>query len=242
MSNPCADAATEISMTNNRPKKITPPNSLRHYRERAGLTLEEVAKGANTNHQTIQRLEVGKMRLTSEWAHRIGTALRVPHFLLGFSDSPHVYPWAASAVPVVGRFNSELRIEYSPEPLGRIGVTNRTATTVAVEITDEALPEMRGWMILYDTASRERMSPLVIQRQTSATKFISRTKDGGTWWRDIVPSHRRGYYHLEASKRRAIYDVEIEWVTEITGLDPGQKLPPIDSNPDWTTLEPNSTT
>ncbi len=57
------------------------------------------------------------MRLTPEWAERIGEVVRVPKELLAFSDDPDAYGWAVKAVPVVGSIDADLRINFSPFPV-----------------------------------------------------------------------------------------------------------------------------
>lgn len=58
-------------------------NRIKELRTLAGLTLEQVAEKADTNFQTVQRLEVGKMKLTEAWMRRLAPALGVqPHELM----------------------------------------------------------------------------------------------------------------------------------------------------------------
>ena len=52
-------------------------NRIRHYRKRAGLTLEELAKRVRTSAQTISRLETEVMTVSTDWLERIGEALGV---------------------------------------------------------------------------------------------------------------------------------------------------------------------
>ena len=138
--------------------KKWPANSLRFYRESADMTLTDVAKALKTNHQTIQRLETGKMRLTPEWAERIGEVVRVPKELLAFSDDPDAYGWAVKAVPVVGSIDADLRINFSPFPVRRIGVPNVTSNFRALELGAGSIPAFTGWTIVYDDEAHEHVS------------------------------------------------------------------------------------
>lgn len=52
-------------------------NRLREIREIKKMTLEQVAKGAETSIQQVQRLEKGDRRLTTVWITRLSKALGV---------------------------------------------------------------------------------------------------------------------------------------------------------------------
>lgn len=52
-------------------------NKLREIRLQKGLTLEDVAKAADTSNQQILRLEKGQRRLTTGWIERLSKALGV---------------------------------------------------------------------------------------------------------------------------------------------------------------------
>ena len=69
-------------------------NRIRELRRSRGLTLEEVARRANTTNQQVHRLETGQRRLTTEWMDRIGAALadigRCVSLLKSWRDLPAV--------------------------------------------------------------------------------------------------------------------------------------------------------
>lgn len=50
-------------------------NRIKELRDQRGMTLEQVAEGADTTFQQIQRLEQGKRRLTDDWMRRVAKAL-----------------------------------------------------------------------------------------------------------------------------------------------------------------------
>jgi plasmid maintenance system antidote protein VapI len=209
-------------------KKAPPPNSIRFYRQKAGLTLEGLAALLNTNHQTIGKLENRQTNLTPEWADRIGARLGgIPSGLIAFSDAPDAYLWAARSVSVIGTVDSGLQIRLRDIVGRRVGITNKPPKTVALELTDNAIAPMNGWLLLYDEDARERVSAAVLKRQERNAKFIVCLADGTAWWRRIVPSSRRGRYHLEAEHKPPVYDADIESVTEVIGFErPGLDLPP----------------
>jgi transcriptional regulator with XRE-family HTH domain len=203
--------------------KKFPPNSLNYYRKRvARMTLEQLAAALHTFQQNIGRYERRDRELTEKTAKEIAKVLGVPYELIGFSDSPDAYIWAAKAVPVIGAMNAEHLIE--PRETGlRIGVTDRPPGTVAVKLTEV---EPSGWFLLYDADAFEPVTKAVLARQDAHQKFVSRTADGRTYWRQIVPSHRRNRYHLQAKLCDPIYDIELHSVSEVLDFErPGKDLP-----------------
>ena len=212
-----------------RNRKWPSGNSLRFYREKKDWTLQEVAKALDTKHQTIQKLETGKMKLTPEWADRIGEVLRVPAKFLGFSNAPDSYSWAVKPVPVVGVVDSEMRVNFNESPQRRIGLPDASPGLRALELGKDSMPGFEGWMILYDDDAREHVTQDMLERQEQNTKFLAHVLNGDTWWRRVVPSARRGFHHLESLHKATVYDVEIDWVCEVLKFEaPGQDLPPFE--------------
>lgn len=66
------------------------PNRIREHRERANLTLEELAERVGTSPQHISRLEKGQRRLSDPWLDRLSVALsiRKADFLVDLSGIP----------------------------------------------------------------------------------------------------------------------------------------------------------
>ena len=58
-----------------KPLKDEPPNRPRELRKEREKTLEEVAEGAGTSFQQIQRLENRERKMTLQWMHRLAAAL-----------------------------------------------------------------------------------------------------------------------------------------------------------------------
>lgn len=67
------------------------PNRIKELREKAGLTLQQVADRAGTSLQQIHRLENANRRLTDDWMRRIAAALGVhpAALLIEFSQGQH---------------------------------------------------------------------------------------------------------------------------------------------------------
>jgi transcriptional regulator with XRE-family HTH domain len=66
-------------------------NRIKELREKAGLTLQQVAEAAGTTLQQIHRLENADRRLTDEWMRRIAPALGVhpAALLFEFAEGQH---------------------------------------------------------------------------------------------------------------------------------------------------------
>ena len=54
------------------------PNRIHEFRKTRGLTQQQVADAIGTSHQTVQRLEHGKRKLTEFWMKRIAMAFNCP--------------------------------------------------------------------------------------------------------------------------------------------------------------------
>lgn len=97
-------------------------NRIRHLREAKGLTLAQLADRIGTSHATVQRLESGKMKLTQDWATKIGSALAVPISEI-FGE---IVPATSPGLSVLGKVQAGIWREtevadepkYSPLPIG----------------------------------------------------------------------------------------------------------------------------
>jgi transcriptional regulator with XRE-family HTH domain len=67
------------------------PNRIKELREKAGMTLQQVADASGTSLQQIHKLENAERRLTDEWMRRIAAALGVhpAALLIEFSQGQH---------------------------------------------------------------------------------------------------------------------------------------------------------
>jgi transcriptional regulator with XRE-family HTH domain len=211
---------------NSPPQEEVPPNAIKFWRKRAGVKLYELAETIGVSNEEMRRIEKGERELSLKHLSPISQRLGVPVADLGFSYSPHPYPWATKPVPIVGAIGANMRVEFHDSPTERTGSLEPvTASTVALEILPSALEALAGYYAFYDDAIRERMSKEVLARQEEQkAKFIVHLTDGTTWWRRIKSAARRKLYHLEAGAD-TITDVEIEWVSEMI-IHPGHFVPP----------------
>ena len=72
------------------------PNNLRKYRLLLGLSTTEVAEPANTQHQQISKLELGRLGFDDNWATRLAPILKRQKWEL-FKDTQR----GAAAAPAV---------------------------------------------------------------------------------------------------------------------------------------------
>jgi transcriptional regulator with XRE-family HTH domain len=207
-----------------------PPNSIKFYRELAGLTQAELAQAAGTSHQQVYRLENRQRKLDPEWATRLARPLGCAPEDLAYSSAPNAYPWAIKAIPVVGQLTASMEItRFRPEaPVKHIGVLGAAEHTVAIEITAAAIPMMKGLYLTYldSPGARLKMTPEIVERQNRGSLFVVQLKQEPTlWFRTIQFGTRRGRYHLNAVNQLPIADAEIAWVTQIGPIVGGRQLP-----------------
>lgn len=201
--------------TDSRLKSAPPPNSIRYYRRRARVTLAQIGNRLGVTGETIRRLEDRHTWLDAERAEEIGKALGVPKELLGFSDAPDAYAWAARAVPVIGSVIAEDEIRYFETGRRVGGGSYLPADAVALDIKQGKL---RGWMLFYRASSRKPISKDILERQSLAEMFVVNLKSGTTWWRHIKLSSGRDRFHLDSPHFCSVTDVEISWVSEVIAL------------------------
>jgi transcriptional regulator with XRE-family HTH domain len=195
-------------------KNAPPPNSIRHYRRLAHVTLEDLAGRLGISRETIRRLEERDTWLDAERAAEIGNVLGVPKEFLGFSDAPDAYAWAARAVPVVGSVIADDEVRYRETGRRVAGGSYLPSDAVAVVISKGKL---RGWM-LFCSGLREPIGKDILERQGPVEKFIVHLENGTTWWRHIEPASERTLFHLNSPRHCSVTDVDISWVSEVVAL------------------------
>lgn len=197
-----------------------PPNLIRYFRRRAGLSLQGLGKLVGSTRETIRRLEERDTWLDAERASAIGRALSLPKEVIGFSVAPDAYTWAAKSLSVVGYVTANDEIKDSGPPCRRVaGGSHLPEGSVALEIQQG---KMRGWLLVYCPESSELMTRNVLERQGPDENFLVCLEDGSTWWRHITPAARSGLYHLNSRYLDPIQDVRIAWVAKIVGIESSQ--------------------
>lgn len=193
-----------------------PSNSIRYYRRRAGMTLEDVAKNVGVSRETIRKLEERDTWLDTDRTAQIARALNVPKEVLGFSYAADAYGWAAKPLLVVGSITPNDEISFGQTGRRVAGGPHLPPGSVALNIRHG---KMRGWLLVYREDRLEPMSSDVLIRQGSNENFISHLTDGTTWWRHITPAAKHNLFHLNSRHVDPLNDVEIEWVAQIVGIE-----------------------
>lgn len=200
-----------------------PPNSIRFFRIRAGLTRQEVGRKLGVSGETVRKLEQCDTWLDANRAVEISRIFRVPHELLGFSYASDAYAWATKAVPVVGEITANDEVKFVETDRRIAGGAHLPQGCVALHIK---IGKMRGLYLIYQQAAQLQMSREVLSRQGNQVHFLVHLVNGTTWWRHIVPSPATDLYHLHSQHLDMINDVRIAWVSEILGFElPRYPLP-----------------
>lgn len=194
-----------------------PSNSIRFYRRRAGMSLEDVGKLVGVTRETIRRLEERDTWLDAARAAEIARALGLPKEILGFSYAADAYGWAAKAVPVVGSIiaNDEVKFEQTGRRVA--GGAHLPVGSVGLDIKHG---KMRGWLLVYRGEGLEPITDDVLHQQGFNENFISHLVDGTTWWRHITPAAKPNLYHVNSRHLDPLNDVQIKWVAKIVGIEP----------------------
>lgn len=194
-----------------------PPNLIRFFRRRAGMSLQDLGERVGFTRETIRRLEERDTWLDAGRASAIGRALNLPKEVIGFSHAPDAYSWAAKSLSIFGSVVANDEINFGNLTCRRVaGGPHLPEGSVALDIQQG---KMRGWLLVFCPESSEPMTKAVLERQGPDENFLSCLEDGTTWWRHITPAARSGLYHLNSRHQDPIHDVRIAWVAKIVGIE-----------------------
>jgi phage repressor protein C with HTH and peptisase S24 domain len=212
-----------------RPLK-SPPNHLRKLRLAAGLTMQQLAAAVGEdNHQTIEKLEIGKNRLTAEWRERLAAPLRLddPDELLLERDRKRrharVRLFGRRMVPVVGKVGAGAQVFPIDDYAKGAGLDEIACppdlnpdTTVAVQVEgDSMFPLETGWILFYSRA--QDVPPAELVGHLCIVKIAN---DGPTLVKQLRRGHQRGRFNLLSSNAPLIENAVLEWAARVTGLAP----------------------
>lgn len=187
---------------------VSMSNNIKLYRQKAGLTLEQVAQAAGTSNQMIGLLERGQRKLTVEWMERIAPALGV---------SPADLMLASKTVPVVGYVGAGAEIysiddhakgngmfETSAPPQGA------TPSMVALVVRGDSMSPAYedGDIIYYDQQLTGDFDHLVGKR------VVVRLKDGRTYVKKLR-KNSEGHYWLHSHNADPIVSPDLEWIAPV---------------------------
>lgn len=184
-------------------------NQIRTIRQKANLTLEQVAKAAGTTNQMIGLLERGQRKLTTEWMERIALVLGVSP--LDLLELP------GKLVPVVGYVGAGAEI-YSIDDntkgagMDFISAPPQGATTTMVALVvrgDSMSPAYEdGDVIFYDQIVTGDIAHLLGRR------VIIRLRDGRTFIKKLR-RNADGKYWLHSHNAEPILDPDIDWLAPV---------------------------
>lgn len=185
-------------------------NRIRELRKARGLTLEEVARRANTTNQQVHRLETGQRRLTADWMERLGQALGVRAAdLLPEAEAPKVavvgYIGAGDEVYPIDDHAPGVGLEEVEAPPGEPG------ETVAVIVRGESMyPSYNdGDMIFY---RRDDATP---EHTFLGRECVVCLQDGRILVKRVIQGSRKGRYTLVSHNAPEIVDVAIRWAAPV---------------------------
>ncbi|MGY4607017.1 DNA-binding XRE family transcriptional regulator [Bradyrhizobium sp. USDA 4474] len=195
----------------------TPPrNSIRYFRNRAGLTRAELGHKLGVSGETIRKLEQCDTWLDADRARKIGRILSVPYELIGFSYASDAYAWATRAIPVVGEIAANDEVQFRETDRCVAGGAHLPQGCVALVIN---IGKMRGWYLVFRKDAQLALSKELLAQQGNRENFVVHLVDGTTWWRHIRRASTIDLYHLHSPYLDMINDVRIAWVCEILGFE-----------------------
>ena len=183
-------------------------NNIKLYRQRAGLTLEQVAQAANTSNQMIGLLERGQRKLTVEWMERIAPVLGV---------APADLMLASKPVPVLGYVGAGAEVysiddhakgngmfETSAPPQGA------TPSMVALVVRGDSMSPAyeAGDIIYYDQQLSGDFDHLVGKR------VVVRLTDGRTFVKKLR-KNSEGQFWLHSHNAEPMINPQIEWLASV---------------------------
>ena len=183
------------------------PNRLKFYRERKGLTQEELGKRLNSGRSTVTKFERGERPLTPSWLDRIAKELDcAPLDILG------------DEVPVVGKIGAGGSVIY--EDVGNEDTIKRPPETpgvlVGLEVAGESmLPKYDPGDVIFISRDSPGVDP-----EDIGAYCACRLRTGETYLKKLARGSRPGLYTLRSLNGVDIEDVELEWATPVRASIP----------------------
>lgn len=183
-------------------------NNIKLYRQRAGLTHQQIADAVGTSNQMIGLLERGQRKLTVEWMELIAPVLGV---------TPADLMLASRSVPVVGYVGAGAEIysiddhakgngmfETSAPPQGA------TPSMVALVVRGDSMAPAYedGDVIYYDQQVTGDFDHLIGKR------VVARLADGRTFIKKLR-KNSEGQFWLHSHNAEPIINPKIEWLAAV---------------------------
>lgn len=191
-------------------RRVTMPNLIKYWRQKRGISGQQLAELIGSTQPQVHRLETGKLRLKVDQMGVIAQALGVaPQDLL-----------APRMIPLVGYVGAGGEVEYLDDSAKGAGLDEVPAPpgadpqTVAVGIRGTSMhPVYRdGWVLYYSA----HCQPVDLLGQDC----VVRLADGRTMLKRLLRGSTAGHFNLESYNGAAIEDVPLEWAAAIDFIDP----------------------
>lgn len=187
------------------------PNRIREWREKRGLTLEQLAELSHISSSYLQRMEVGERNVSLKSLSRISDALGV--------GQRELVPDDGRRVPIVGYVGAGAEMilhsegqgvdENVPAPEGA------TKKTVAAVIRGSSLGELFDqWLVYYDQI-RTPPTPDMIGRLC-----VVGLSDGRILVKKLQRGQLEDTYTLLSNTEPPIYDADLDWAAEVKQMSP----------------------
>lgn len=182
-------------------------NRLKHYREKKGLTQQQLGERLNSGRSTIVKLERGERPLTPSWLDRLSKELDCsPLDIMG------------DEVPVVGKIGAGGSIIY--EDVGSDDTIKRPPETpgilIGLEVAGESmLPKYDPGDVIFISRDNDGVDP-----QDVGAYCACRLLSGETYLKKLAKGSRTGLYTLRSLNGSDMEDVELEWATPVRASIP----------------------
>lgn len=182
------------------------PNRIKEWRERQGLTLDQLAELSHLSSSYLQRMESGERNVSLKNLERISAALKVPQRDLVISET--------FTVPIVGRVGASSEMLLYGDGDGENGTApapeGATKNTVAAIIRGTSLGELLdGWLVFYDQVHTPP-TPDMIGRIC-----VVGLADGRILVKKLMPGQLEGRFNLIANTEPPIYDAAVNWAARV---------------------------
>lgn len=184
-------------------------NRIKEWRNKMGITAQELADMVNSSQGQISKLERGERRLDTDWMDRISKALNCRPIDLILNEE--------AKIPIIGSLGLNAEITLYKEGDKRLEETvecppdNDPKTTGAVKIKGEFLePSASDNWILYYSKKQTAMSDKLLNKLC-----VVKVKNGPILYRRVQKGYKKGKYNLLIHNAKMIEDADLEWAVPL---------------------------
>lgn len=191
---------------------------LKEWRDRAGLTMEDLAALVHTSAGYLNDLEKGKRRFNQDWLEKFAAALEIEPVDLLRRPGDEARGEAA-LVPLVGYVGAGAEAHFYAEGDENLDFVEApegsTPLTRCALVRGESLgPLFEQWLVFYDDV-RDPVTPDLIGKLC----IVGLPND-----KVLVKRLRKAagsdLYHLESNTEGTLYDQEVRWAAKVKTMTP----------------------